>query len=507
MSYDAIIIGSGLGGLSCGSYLATKGWKVLVIEKHSIAGGYASSFKRGDFTFDVSLHMLNGVAKGTRWYKFFEWCGIADRIEFQKLNYFGRVVFPEHDFRIPCSGLEDVIATFENHFPHEKAGIRSLFTEMGKIYEDQISFSASEKPLWIKLALFPLLYRSLFPVVKKTSSELLDKHLKDEKLKAIFYANWMFYGLPPSKLNITYGVLPNLSYWTLGAYYPKGGNQVIPNAFVEVIKENGGEVIFNREVSKIITEGRKAVGVETRKGESYKGNVIISNISPQDTFLRLLEPAVIPNKIKDHTSKMELSGSHFLVYLGLGEEFTNKLENKEDYEFFISDTYDHDLDYQWSISGEFEKASYELVLYSNADKTIAKGNKFIMGLTQFHSYEYWQKFENDYFSGNKEEYKKEKERVANILVQRAEQIIPNISQHIEVIEIATPLTFKRFTSNPKGASYGWANLVTQSNPLQRSPQKTPIKNLYLSSAWTFPGEGQTATVRCGYGLGKMLAGN
>ncbi len=79
-------------------------------------------------------------------------------------------------------------------------------------------------------------------------------------------------------------------------------------------------------------------------------------------------------------------------------KFIYKLENKEDYEFFVSDTYDHDLDYQWSISGEFEKASYELVLYSNADKTIAKGNKFIMGLTQFHSYEYWQKFENDYYA-------------------------------------------------------------------------------------------------------------
>ena len=166
MSYDAIIIGSGLGGLSCGSYLAINGRKVLVLEKHSIPGGYASSFKRGDFTFDVGLHMINGVAEGERWYKLFEWCGIADRIEFQKLNYFGRVVFPEHDFRIPCSGLEDIVSTLETHFPHEATGIRSLFAEMGKIYDDQISFSASEKPLWLKLALFPFLYRSLFPVVK-----------------------------------------------------------------------------------------------------------------------------------------------------------------------------------------------------------------------------------------------------------------------------------------------------------------------------------------------------
>ena len=343
--------------------------------------------------------------------------------------------------------------------------------------------------------------------IEKTSSQLLDKHIKDEKLRAIIYANWPFYGLPPSKLNITYGVLPNFSYWMQGAYYPEGGNQVIPNAFVDVIKENGGEVIFNRGVSRLITEGNKAVGVETSKGESYKGKVIVSNISPHDTFFKLLNPELIPQKLKNSTNKMELSGSHFIVYLGLGEEFTAKLDNKEDHEFFIFDTYDHDLDYQWCMKCEVDKASYELVLYSNVDSSTSKGEKFIMGLTQYQSYEYWQKFEADYFAGNKEEYKKEKERMAKILIERAERVIPNISKNIEIIEIATPLTLKRFTSNPRGASYGWANLVTQSNPLQRSPQKTPIKNLYLSSAWAFPGEGQTGAVRCGYGLGKALVGN
>lgn len=507
MTYDAIIIGSGLGGLSCGSYLALNGWKVLVLEKHNVSGGYASSFKRGDFTFDVCLHMLNGVAKGERMYTLFEWCGVADRIKFKKLNYFGRVIFPEHDFRLPNNGLKDIVSVLENQFPHEKTGINSLFEEMEKIYEDQIKFSASSMPLWLKLAFFPLLYRSLFPVVKKTSSQLLDKHINDEKLRAIIYANWLFYGLPPSKLNITYGVLPNISYWMKGAYYPEGGNQVIPDAFVDVIKENGGEIVFNREVSRIITEGNVAVGVETSKGDNYKGNVIVSNISPHDTFGRLIDSELIPQKLRNRTNEMELSGSHFIVYLGLGEEFTAGLTNREDYEFFVSDTYDHDLDYQWSMNCEVDKASYELVLYSNVESSTAKGNKYIIGLTQNQSYAYWQKFEADYFARNKEEYKKEKERMAKILIKRAERIIPDISQHIEVIEIATPLTLKRFTSNPMGASYGWANLVTQSNPLQRSPQKTPIKNLYLSSAWTFPGEGQTATVRCGYGLGKTLIGN
>jgi len=85
MTYDAIIIGPGLGGLSCGAYLAKKGWKVLILEKHSKPGGYATSFKRGDFNFNASLHMINGVGKGQNMYRFLEDCGVAGSIEFLKL--------------------------------------------------------------------------------------------------------------------------------------------------------------------------------------------------------------------------------------------------------------------------------------------------------------------------------------------------------------------------------------------------------------------------------------
>jgi len=105
MMYDAIIIGSGLGGLSCGAYLAKNGWKVLVLEKHSLPGGYATSFKRGGFTFDAALHMINGVGKGQNTYKFLEWCGVGDKIEFLKLKYFMRFIFQDLDIRLPSGDL------------------------------------------------------------------------------------------------------------------------------------------------------------------------------------------------------------------------------------------------------------------------------------------------------------------------------------------------------------------------------------------------------------------
>jgi prolycopene isomerase len=100
-NYDAIIIGSGLGGLSCGAFLAKNGKTVLVLEKHAIPGGYATSFRRGDYNFNSTLHMLEGIGKGQFWHNFFDLCGVGDQVTFDKLNYSFRLIFPEHDLRLP----------------------------------------------------------------------------------------------------------------------------------------------------------------------------------------------------------------------------------------------------------------------------------------------------------------------------------------------------------------------------------------------------------------------
>ena len=138
--YDAIIIGSGLGGLSCGAYLSRNNWKVLIIEKHNRPGGYATSFRRGHYLFDSTLHMINGVGNNQNMARFFEFCGVAENIEFLKLKYMMRLIFPEHDIQLPSGDLEGVIKIFEDNFPNEKEGIKKLFKEMTLIYKDVVKF-------------------------------------------------------------------------------------------------------------------------------------------------------------------------------------------------------------------------------------------------------------------------------------------------------------------------------------------------------------------------------
>ncbi len=503
-NYDGIIIGSGLGGLSCAAYLAKHGQKVLVLEKEAVPGGYATSFRRGAYTFDACVHMLCGVGKGQNLAKFFDLCGVGESIDFLKIKYIVRAVFPDHDLRIPSGDLEGVIAVFEENFPNEKEGIRSLFKEMTKILEDIIKFFNSTAPMWQQLPVFPLRYRTLFPVLKKTVRQLLDKHLKDDRLKALIFANYGFYGLPPNKVNML-ATSANLDYWIEGAYYPKGGNRVIPEAFVDFIKRNNGDIKFSKEVASIIIERGKAVGVVTKTGERYVGGNIISNVSAMETFHNLVGDENLPEKFVRKINKMEPSISGFNIYLGLDESFKAKLDNTEDYDIIVSDTYDQTKDHEWVENCNVDKASFFITLHSNIDESLAKGDRFVMSLLQKQPYNYWKKFEADYNLGNKEEYNKEKDRFAEILIRRAERVVPELSKHIDVIDIATPLTFKRYTGNFNGASYGWANTTNQFTPMDRLYQN-PIKNLHLSSAWTFPGEGQPITVACGCRLGRQLVG-
>jgi phytoene dehydrogenase-like protein len=504
-TYDAIIIGSGLGGLSCATYLACSGQKVLVLEKQGNPGGFATGFRRGAYVFGSTLHVLEGVGRGQFWRSFFDLCGVGQSIDFIKLKSSFRMIFPEHDIRLSSGNLQEVINTLETHFPAEKKGIHSLFKEMTHIFSDLSKFLPNTAPMCQQLLGIPFRYPSMFGAMSKSLKHVLDKHLKDEKLKGLIFGNYGYFGLPPSKVDI-YPLIANIGYWMDGSYYPKGGPQTVSEAFVDAIESNKGLVKLNSEVTSIMVDKGKAVGVQTRGGDSFFAKNIVSNVCALQTLHNFLGDKNVPVKL----DKMESSVSAFIVYLGLDETFKSTLKNTDDFEIVVSQTYNLDQDYQWTLDYEFEKACYMITLFSNVDPSLAKGNKFVAMLTQLHPFSYWTKYQTDYDAGKKDEYNKEKDRLASTLIKRAEIIIPDLSKHIEVVEIATPLTLKKYTGTSYGACYGWANTVKQFLPIDKifsmsgRAIKIPVKNLYLSSAWAFPGEGYASVVACGYRVGKQI---
>jgi len=492
--FDAVVIGSGLGGLGCAAAFARQGFKVLVLEQHNKPGGYATAFERpGGFVFDVSLHStVVGERDGVR--NLIGGFPEIEDVEFVPHPSLYRAIFPHHDIRAGERDLTGYIRTLGESFPEEREGIQALFDEMAAVSGDIARYSAAGGK--VDMSRMAAEYPHLMACYGRTWGAMMDKHLKDPKLKAIASCLWAYYGLPPSKLSSFYYALPTIQYLEEGGYYPKGRSQTISNAFVKFIERRGGKVLLNARVEKILAKDGAAYGVKTAGGQEYKARAVISNANAYDTFHKLLEP---DSRLAPYLARMDrfsASLSTFIIFLGLKQDLVRKL-GLRDTEIFYAAGYDPEAGYQAALNADMNDASFGAALYDNLFEGYSPAGKNTLTLLKIQGYDHWKPFEEAYRRGDKAAYRKEKERMAEILIRDAERVLlPGLSQAIEVKDIATPLTNVRYTGNYRGAIYGWDQTVDNSQP-RRLPQVTPIRNLYLSGAWTSPGGGYGGVLASG----------
>jgi len=502
--FDAVIIGSGLGGLSCATAFARQGFRALVLEQHDRPGGYATTFKRpGGFEFDVSLHSTvvgerDGVHNLVPGFP-----EITD-VEFLPHPNLYRMILPDYDIRVPQRNVRGHVAELAGHFPQEIEGIEGLVVDMKGVADDINKFSAARGQ--VDMNRFPLDFPHLFKSVMMTWGQMMDTRISDPKLKAIFSSLWAYFGLPPSKLASFYYAMPMISYLNEGGYYPKGRSQKLSNAFVEFIEGNGGVVRLKSRVEEILVKDGAAYGVRTADGMEFTGKVIISNANAHDTFRSMLSEEAL---LKEYLEKMDgysVSLSCFQLFLGLKEDLVGKL-GIPDSEIFVADGYDVEADYEASLRADMETCGFGVTLYDNVYKGYSPEGKNTANVIALQGFDHWQKYESDYFNGEKAEYRREKKRMAEVLIRRVEErLMPGLSDAIEVMEIGTPLTNLRYTSNYRGAIYGWDQTLSNSGNT-RVPHSTPIKNLFLSGAWSKPGHGYTAVIYSGLScFGEIMQG-
>jgi all-trans-retinol 13,14-reductase len=491
--FDAIIIGAGLGGLSCGAAFARQGFKPLVLEQHTKPGGYATTFTRNDFVFDVSLHSTTVVERNGLHNLIPGFPEITD-VEFVPHPDLYRVIFPEYDIRVPQKNLRKYIDMLIGYFPDEKAGIEGIFEDMQGLSSDIGKLSGAKAQ--IDMSRFPVDYPVLFKIAGKTWGDMVDARIKNSKLKAIISSLWVYYGLPPSKLSPYYYALPTLSYLVKGGYYPIGKSQKISNALSKFIEDRGGTVKLGARVKEILVKDHAAYGVKTDTGEEFTARVVVSNASAHDTFKNMMHEDEF---LKEYLQKMEkysVSLSSFQVFIGLKKDLVGNIGIK-DTEVFFNTGYDLDSDYQTMLNADVEKGGFALTLYDNLYKGYSPEGKNTLNILTLQGYDHWKQYEADYFKGNKDAYSAEKKRMADILIEKVEKtLLPKLRNAVEVIEIGTPLTNMRYTSNYRGAVYGWDQTLNNSGN-SRVGHKTPIKNLYLAGAWTKPGHGYSAVIPSG----------
>lgn len=490
--YPTVVIGAGLGGLACGAYLARQGVPVTVLEQHDIPGGYATSFDRakGKFSFEVSLHGTSIHNNGTA--RILQDLGVLEKLQLVECPEVYFLKTPTLDLSAPSRDPEAFIGILSQHFPREREGIRGFIMEIIAIAEE--GQKLHQKKGKIIKPLFPVQYPKMWKIRDKTLAQLLDDYVQDPALRNSLSALWGYYGLPPSKLSGFYFANATGEYLKNGSFYIKPNSQALSHALVEVIEKGGGKVLFDSRVEKILVKNKRVQGISLANGKSLPARAVVSNASALRTFQEMLPREAIPADYVTKLQRYRPSISSFIVWLGLNQELRGRIKG---YGIHVQSSQGPEVDYQSSLKGEIDRGSFSVALYNNLFEGYSPPGTSNVMLLFLCGYEPWRKFEADYKAGHKETYTKEKERWADILIKRAEErVIPGLSAMIEVREAATPLTNWRFTGNPEGAIYGFEQSMDNAY-INRIENRTPIKGLYLSSAWGFPGGGYAGVLRAG----------
>ncbi len=490
--YPVVIIGAGLGGLCCGAYLTRQGIPVTVVEQHSIPGGYATAFDRagGKYTFEVSLHGTSINHNATA--RILDNLGVLDRLDLVRLPEVYRLKAQGLDISVPQADPEGYIQLLTQHFPGEAKGIRSFVKEMVGISEESNRLHEKQGK-FIKL-LFPLQYRKMWNIRNKTFAAFLNEHVNDPGLQNVLSALWGYYGLPPSKLSGFYYAIATGEYLKNGSFYIRDRSQNLSDLLADAIERHGGKILYETRAEKVTVVEDAVTGVVSSDGRTLPARAVVSNGSALTTFREMIPKEAVPSEYLKRLERYRPSLSSFIVWLGLNRPLRGKIKGCG---IHVSSGRGPEADYLSCMKGEVESGSFSVSIYDNIFEGYSRPGTSSLMLLFLCGYEPWRRFEADYRAGRKAVYQKEKARWAEILIQRAEkEVVPGLSSMIEVKETATPLTNWRFTGNTEGAIYGFEQSMDNAF-MNRLDNRTPVKGLYLASAWGSPGGGYTGALRAG----------
>jgi len=257
-------------------------------------------------------------------------------------------------------------------------------------------------------------------------------------------------------------------------------------------------LMLNTKATGIVIEDGLAVQVQTENDVCLNTRYVVSNANAPETLLEMVGPENLPADYVADVENMEIGVATLQVFLGVDHDYTYLFEGF--HELMVNDSFDMDENFAWMNDGDVENAAYIITDYSAADPTVAPEGKNVISLTTYLPFDMGDTWK---WSLGYDDYVDYKEEVAWILIDRAEKYLPGLSDHIEVLEVGSPVTNWAFSGNPGGTIFGWRNTPEQGT-LRRMKQQTPIDNLLLAGAWTFPGGGQSAVISSGVAAADMV---
>lgn len=518
---DVAVIGAGLGGLVAATYLASRGLSVAVFDSHYEAGGCATQFARGSrrerYHFDVGLHYVGDCEPGGTIPRILGDLGVDVAFEPMDEDGFDTLVFPDFRFRIPAN-LDRYRDRLVAMFPQERRGIDKYVRLVASVMKVSRVLDVHEghRPPLATLAGMALDALRVAPHRTATIAEVLGGMIRDPKLAAVLLGQSGDYGLPPGRVSALLH-LGLAGHYFRGAYYPKGGGQVIADRIVTRLESLGGAVHLRAPVEKILIEGDRAVGIRLspRAGEparDVRARTVLSNADITRTLTELVGPAHLPAHWVTKTERFEMAAALAITFLGVRGDVTDLGMGRTNYWQF--DGYDVDAFYRADTgSGPIGLMGCYVTSASMKDPSnllhhapLGFSNVEVMAVVPGATRRWLGEGARDGGWDYKHDatYLARKAALEEDLIGRFDAMFPGARDRVVLKETATPLTHARFTGATGGTGYGLACTPEQFMG-NRPGYRGPVAGLYLCGASTRAGHGIVGSMMSGRAAARRVA--
>lgn len=480
-SFDAIVIGSGMGGLGVASILSQAGKRVLVLEQHNVIGGLTQSYDRKGYRWSVGMHYIGDVGtRSTLTWKLFDYA-TQGGIEWAHLpEIHNRMMVAGREYRIPA-GREAYRNALVGWFPEDEEAIDEYLQLMASASKSSAPFFAQKcfpqgftEP---NLAQASETFRKL---ASRTTRDVITGLTDNEELLAVLCANWGDYGIEPSRSSFAMHAMLNKHYLN-GASYPIGGGRAFADAIVPIIENAGGAVYHSAEVDKISINDGKTDGVVLKSGEKVSAPVVISNAGLFNTYQRLMPDGVRQDlKFDEMVEPVRPTGAFVGLHIGLeGDTEHLGLEPANIWAHPGSD-FDANLD---AHKADFDAPFpfYFVTFASAKDPTWKENfpNKSTIEMYAFSDYGHFSEHADSRWMKRGEAYEQRKSEIEARMLKDLYKMVPSVEGAVRYVEVSTPLTYETFVRKQFGDFLG-----IESSPTRFEQDwlraTTPVSGLYLS---------------------------
>jgi phytoene dehydrogenase-like protein len=473
-----IIIGAGLAGLSAGCYGQMNGYRTLIFEMHDRAGGVCTGWQRKGYTIDSAMHWLAGTKPETSFYKFWEELGAAQQWQVFDHDQFNLIEDESGRVFALYSDTDRLEQQMMEFAPEDEAIIR----EFTKAIRDCGRFDMPvEKPPELYGLIDGIKMTKMLPYLMfvrrwgKISTGDYARRFKNPFLREVFNMSGGGEFANAPVLDMTMALA-----WQhqRAAGYVIGGALALVSYIQQRYLDLGGELHLEARVEKIVVQNDRAVGIRLADGTEHRGDIVISAADGHTTIFGMLDGKYIDNKIRGDYDNLQLFSPLVHIGLGVARRFDDVPPSVTGLIF--------PLEKPVIIAGK--ERNILGVLVRNFDPTLAPEGKTVIKILFNTDYAYWERLYRD-----PERYKAEKEQIADTVVTLLDERFPGLAAQVEMRDVATPMTWVRYTGNWKGSYRGWLR-TTETFMMQMSKTLPGLGGFYMAGQWVTPGGSMPAAV-------------